>query len=170
MSENASITPEAPATQPEESAEQGNPADETSLGDAGKKALDRMKVERNEAKQQAADLKARLDKLEAANMSELERAQKERDEAKAEAEKVPALVADHLRDHLSEIHKISDEQRELYLTSSDPSVLLKQAMGLVERAPAGPKPDLTQGGSGTTPPALNSNGLEDALKSKLGIR
>ena len=168
MSENT--TTEATTEGTEESSEQGNPAEETALGDAGKKALDRMKAERNEAKQAAADLKARLDKLEAANMSDLERAQKERDEAKAEAEKVPSLVADQLRDHLVEIHKISDEQRELYLTSSDPSVLLKQAMGLVERTPAGPKPDLTQGGSADKPLALNSNGLEDALKNKLGIR
>lgn len=167
MSENTTTEAE-PTT--EESTAQGNPAEETSLGDAGKKALDRMKAERNEAKQQAAELKARLDKIEAANMSDLERAQKERDEAKAEVEKLPSLVADQLRDHLAAIHKISDEQRELYLTSNDPSVLLKQAMGLVDRTPTGPKPDLTQGGSGTEPHALNSNGLEDALKNKLGIR
>src|SRR5690349_15566845 len=94
------------ATEPTKTSEQGKPAeiDEAALGDAGKKALDRMKAERNEAKQEAAALKARLDKLEAANMSELERAQKERDEAKAELEKLPTLVADQLRDHLTEIH------------------------------------------------------------------
>ena len=70
MSENTETAEATTAT------EQGKPAEseETALGDAGKKALDRMKAERNEAKQEAAALKARLDKHEAANMSELERA------------------------------------------------------------------------------------------------
>lgn len=164
-------TTENPTPEPtEEATEQGNPAEEAALGDAGKKALDRMKAERNEAKQQAAALQAQLDEFKRANETELERAQREAAEARAEIEKVPSLVADQLRDHLAEIHKFSDEQRELYLTSNDPSVLLKQAMGLVDRTPTGPKPDLSQGGNGATPHALNSNGLEDALKTKLGIR
>lgn len=167
MSEN---TTEASDQQAEQVVDQGNPDETANLGDAGKKALDRMKAERNEAKQQAATLQAQLDEFKRANESELDRAQREATEAKAEVEKLPSLVADQLRDHLAEIHNISAEQRELYLTSSDPSVLLKQAMGLVDRTPTGPRPDLTQGGNGTAPLALNSNGLEDALKTKLGIR
>lgn len=158
-------TAEATAT-----TEQGNPAEveEGALGDAGKKALDRMKAERNEAKQEAAALKARLDKLEAANMSDLERAQKEAQDAKAEVEKIPAVVADHLRDHLTELHGISAENRELYLTSNDPATLLKQAVGIASRTATAPKPDLSQGAQHAV--ALNGDGLTQALERAVGRR
>lgn len=166
MSENT--TASAETTEP--NAEQGNPAEAevAGLGDAGKQALDRMKAERNEAKQEAAALKARLDKIEAANMSELERAQKERDEAKAELEKLPSLVADQLRSHLTEIHGISEENRDLYLTSNDPATLLKQAVGIASRAETAPKPDLTQGAQHAM--ALNGDGLTQALERAVGRR
>jgi hypothetical protein len=169
-----SETTTATATETTTDATQVNPAEteEANLGDAGKKALDRMKAERNEAKQEAAALKARLDKLEAANMSDLERAQKERDEAKAEVEKLPSVVADHLRDHLTAIHSISDEDRELYLTSSDPTTLLKQAVGIATRSQSQtattPKPDLTQGAQHAL--ALNGDGLTQALERAVGRR
>jgi hypothetical protein len=39
----------------------------------------------------------------------------------------------------------------------------------VERTPTSPLPDLSQGGKGGNSTALNSDGLEEALKSKLGI-
>lgn len=146
---------------------QGEPA---GLGEGGKKALEAERQARKAAEKATSDLQAQLDKIQRANETELEKAQREANEAKAAVEKLPSLVADQLRDHLAEIHDISAEQRELYLTSNDPSVLLKQAMGLVERTSSGPKPDLTQGGRASTPVALNSNGLEDALKNKLGIR
>tara|TARA_R100000655_G_scaffold109699_1_gene165016 strand:+ start:4436 stop:4948 length:513 start_codon:yes stop_codon:yes gene_type:complete len=155
-------------------AEQGDPAakvDDKPLGENGEKALKAEREARTAAEKSAVALQKQLDEIKQANESELEKAQREASEAKQEAEKVPTLVADHLRDHLAEIHNISAEQRELYLTSSDPSTLLKQAMGLVDRSTPGPKPDLTQGGNATNgaPPALNSNALENALKTKLGI-
>lgn len=162
MSENDTASTEA-------TAEQVNPdAEESNLGDAGKKALDRMKAERNEAKKEAADLKARLDKLEAANMSELERAQKERDDARSEVEKLPSMVAEQLRGHLTEIHGISEENRDLYLTSNDPATLLKQAVGIASRTEAAPKPDLTQGSQ--TAAALNGDALTQALERAVGRR
>lgn len=160
---------DATTSQPTD-AEQGKPAeaDDAALGDAGKKALDRMKAERNEAKQEAAALKARLEKLEAANMTELERAQKEAQDAKAELEKLPAMVADHLRDHLTEIHGISEENRDLYLTSNDPATLLKQAVGIAAKTPTTPKPDPTQGAQRDL--ALNGDGLTEALARAVGAR
>lgn len=161
----------APVEKPTAEAEQGKPAEaetEANLGDAGKKALDRMKAERNEAKQEAAALKARLDKLEAANLTELERAQKEAQEAKAELEKVPSMVADQLRDHLAAIHNITDEQRELYLTSTDPATLLKQAVGIASQTTTTPKPDLSQGAQHSQ--ALNGDGLTQALERAVGKR
>ena len=167
MSENATTTETAETT---EAVEQGKPAEteDANLGDAGKKALDRMKAERNEAKQEVVALKARLDKLEAANMSELERAQKEAQEAREQVEKVPSLVADHLRDHLTDLHKISDEDRELYLTSNDPATLLKQAVGIATRTTTTPKPDLSQGAQHEH--ALNGDGLTQALERAVGRR
>lgn len=167
MSENATTTETAETT---EAVEQGKPAEteDANLGDAGKKALDRMKAERNEAKQEAAALKARLDKLEAANMTELERAQKDAQEAREQVEKLPSLVADHLRDHLTDLHKISPEDRELYLTSNDPATLLKQAVGIATRSTTTPKPDLSQGAQNAL--ALNGDGLTQALERAVGRR
>lgn len=154
-----------------ESTEQGNPA-EAALGDAGKKALDLMKAERNEAKRMLAETKARLDAIEAANMSDLERAQKAAAEAQAQVENVPQMVADQLRGHLTAIHSISEEDRDLYLTSSDPAILLKQAVGIATRtqtqATTTPKPDLTQGAQNAA--ALNGDALTEALARAVGAR
>ena len=161
MSESTTETPTA-----DQNAEQGNP--EAALGDAGKKALDAMKAERNEAKKEAAALKARIDQLEAANMTELERAQKEAADAKAQVEKLPEMVADHLRGYLTGIHSISDEDAALYLTSNDPAVLLKQAAGIATRTTTTPKPDPTQGAQNAL--ALNGDGLTQALARAVGAR
>lgn len=151
----------------EQSTEQGNP-DEAALGDAGKKALDAMKAERNEAKKQAAALQAQLDEIKAANMTDLERAQKEAADAKAEVEKLPTMVADHLRGYLTGIHAISEEDSALYLTSNDPAVLLKQAAGIASRTTTTPKPDPTQGAQNAL--ALNGDGLTEALARAVGAK
>lgn len=155
------------STAPTEATEQGDPAGD-SLGEGGQKALKAEREARKSAEQTAAELQKRLDAINQANETAIEKAQREAQEAQAQVEKLPSLVADQLRDHLATIHGISEEQRELYLTSNDPGTLLKQAMGLVDRTSPTPKPDLSQGGKGE-PLALNSDGLEQALKSKLGI-
>lgn len=114
------------------------------------------------------ELQQRLDEIERANMSDLERAQAEAAEAREAAAKASAEA---LRFRIAAKHNISDEDADLFLTGTDEETLTKQAARLVERtptAPASPKPDLTQGGKGE-PLALNSNGLEEALKNKLGI-
>ena len=168
MSESTTEATEAqPAAENTEQQTQGDPADEK-LGEPGKKALQSERENRKAAEKERDELRAQLEKIARANESEAERLQRERDEAKAAAEQVPQKVADHLRDYLAEIHGIDEERRSLYLTSNDPATLLKQAMGLAERTPTSPKPDPTQGGQGA-PVALNSNGLEQALKTKLGI-
>ena len=53
--------------------------------------------------------------------------------ADAETAKIPAKVSDALRDHLVALHKIPAEDAELFLTASDPEVLLKQVERLVAR-------------------------------------
>lgn len=160
MSESATETEATPT-------EQGNPDDAAAtLGDAGKKALDAMKAERNAAKQELARLQAQLDEINRANESALERAQREAREAQ---EAALAATTDALRYRIAAEAGITDNV-DLILTAPDEETMRRQAQLWAERAPAptGPKPDLTQGGSGQSL-ALNSDGLEDALKTKLGI-
>jgi hypothetical protein len=147
MSESNS---EAIAAEPET---QGNPdaeADESALGDAGKKALDSMKTKWKSAEQQAAALQKQLDDIAAANLSDLEKAQKAATDAQADAAKA-THEAMCLR--IAAKHGISDEDADLFLTGSDQETLEKQAAALVARTSTGttpgPRPDLSQGSKGT---------------------
>lgn len=144
---------------------QGDPADEP-LGEGGKKALDAERTRAKELEKQLNAATARLTEIERANESALEKAQREAQEARSAAE---AATLDALRFRIAAEAGIT-ENVELILTAPDEETMRRQAQLWVERtpAPAGPKPDLTQGGSGQ-PLALNSDGLEDALRSKLGI-
>lgn len=145
---------------------QGDPADKP-LGENGEKAL---KAERDRAKELEKQLNAatnRLNEIERANESALEKAQREAQEAKEQATQASVEA---LRFRIAAETGIT-ENVDLILTASDEETMRRQAELWSKRAPettAGPRPDLTQGGSGT-PHALNSDGLEDALKTKLGI-
>lgn len=117
-------------------------------------------------------LKAKeLDVIKQSQMSELERAQATANELKSEADKARAEA---LRWRIAAKHGISDEDAETFLTANDEEGLSRQAERLAALAaprsegPATPKPDRTQGGQGS-PLALNSDGLEEALRSRLGI-
>lgn len=146
---------------------QGEPADDV-LGEGGKKALKAEREARAAAEKQAAELKARLDKIEAANMSDLERAQKEAQEAREAAAKA---AADALRFRVASQHGISEEDAELFLTGSDADTLSRQAARLKERVATAttattPKPDLTQ--AAQQAPSLNDDALTQALKRAVG--
>lgn len=147
----------------------GGDADLAALGDAGKNALDRMKGERNDAKRIAADLQKQLDALNQASESALEKAQREAAEAREDAIKA---TSDALRFRVAAEHGISNEDADLFLTGADSDTLQRQAARLAEKAPASgtPKPDLTQGGSGKPPVALNSNDLTNALRAAVGAK
>ena len=110
---------------------------------------------------------ARLTEIERSTETETQRLQRETQEAR---DALPAGITSAFRDAAVTFGGIPAEDAELFLTGSDVDTLKKQAARLVERITptAGPKPDLTQGGSGA-PLALNSDGLEEALRSKLGI-
>lgn len=73
---------DSPATDPRTPPATGDP---DALGDAGKRALDAMKAERDAAKREAADVKRRLDELEGANATETEKAIKAAREDSAKA-------------------------------------------------------------------------------------
>jgi len=161
MSESATETPTE-----SEVTTQGDPADEP-LGEAGKKALQSERERAKELERRLNETTNRLSEIERQNETTLERAQREAQEAR---EALPAGITAAFRDAAVTFGGIAAEDAELFLTGTDVDTLKRQAARLVERAPApaGPRPDPTQGGSGQ-PLALNSDGLEEALRSKLGI-
>lgn len=128
-----------------EAEKQGDPAD-APLGEPGKKALQAERERATQAERQAADFKKRLDEIEAANLSDLEKAQKQAQDAQEAAAKA---TAEALRFRVAAKHGISDEDADLFLTGSDAETLEKQAARLMERTPAGPKPDPSQGAKGS---------------------
>jgi hypothetical protein len=147
-------------------ATQGEPAEtDEALGEGGKKALKAEREARTAAERQAAELKARLDKIEAANMSDLERAQKEATEAKEAAAKA---TQDALRYRIAAESGIT-ANAELILTASDEETMRKQAALWAERpTTTTPKPDPSQGAQHAL--ALNSDGLTEALSRAVGAR
>lgn len=88
-------------------------------------------------KQTIADLKPkakRADELEQSQMSEGEKTAKRIADLEGEAASVPTKVADALRTHLVELHKIDKDDAELFLTASDPDLLLKQVTRLLDQS------------------------------------
>ena len=73
----------------------------------------------------------RLNELEEAQKSDAEKFADRIAQAEAEASSVPAKVADALKSHLVALHEISEEDSDLFLTATDPEVLLKQVTRLV---------------------------------------
>lgn len=83
------------------------------------------------------DLKAkaqRFDELEEQNKGEITKANDRVAAAEAEVAKLPTKVAETLRSHLIELHEISADDAELFLTATDPEVLTKQVSRLIGRA------------------------------------
>lgn len=159
-------TTEQPAeTTGTEQQPQGDPAEQ--LGDGGKKALKAERDRANDLEKQLRQATNRLDELERANETEAQRLQREAQEAR---EALPRGITDAFREAAVTFGGIAAEDAELFLTGSDKETLTKQAARLMERTPAGPAPDPSQGGSGgAVPAALNSDQLERDLKDKLGI-
>ncbi len=73
----------------------------------------------------------RLAEIEDAQKSESEKVADRIAKANAEVESVPSKVADALRSHLVALHEIDQDDAELFLTASDPDLLLKQVTRLV---------------------------------------
>lgn len=146
-------------------AQQGEPADD-GLGEGGKKALAAERKARSDAEKAAAEMKAKLDRIEAANLSDLERAQK----AAKEAEDLAAKATlEAMRYRIAAEHGITTDA-ELILTAPDEETMRRQAALWSERAGAAtstaPRPDLTQGAQRV--PALNSDALTQALERAVG--
>jgi len=146
------------------------------LGDGGKAALVAERSARKAAEKKAAEAQARLDEIEAKNLTETDRARKEAETAKAEA---AAAKAEALRYRVAAQHQVTDEDAELFLTGTDEETLTRQAKRLVAlRTPPadpqagvipGPRPDLSQGAKGNQS-ALNGDPLLQSVIAKVGAR
>lgn len=153
--------PTPPAT--ETPTTQGDPAD---LGDAGKKALEAERKRAAQAEREAKALKTRLDELEAANLSELEKAQKAANDATA---RLAEFEQTTLRQKVALVKGVpADLVDRLRGTTEDEIAADADALMALVKAPTTPLPDPSQGARGGATP-LNSDGLEQALRSKLGI-
>jgi predicted phage tail protein len=78
-----------------------------------------------------AEAAKRLSELEDAQKSETEKAADRIAKAEAEVASLPAKVADALRTHLVALHEIDKDDAELFLTATDPELLLKQVTRLI---------------------------------------
>lgn len=120
-------TAEATATETEAPAEQEQQAKPTETVEFWKqKARDQEK----RAKENA-DAAKRLSEIEDAQKTETEKAAERIAKAEAEVASVPTKVADALREHLVTLHEIDQEDAELFLTATDPDLLLKQVTRLL---------------------------------------
>lgn len=147
MSETTT-TEAPPETQPA-----GEPQDaQPDLGDAGKKAIEAERRRRAAAEKEAKALKAQLDQIAAAQMSDVEKAQKAAQDAASEAQQARAEA---LRYRMAARFGISDEDAETFLTGADEESITRQAERLVEirATPTTPKPDPSQGAKGGAAPA-----------------
>lgn len=82
------------------------------------------------AKENSAAAK-RLAEIEESQKSEAEKAADRIAKAEAEAASVPVKVAEALKAHLVPLHGIDAERAELFLTATEPELLLKQVAALV---------------------------------------
>ncbi len=115
--------------QPQEGTEQQEQA-KTFDAEYVKKLRDEAARHRTEAKANA-DAAKKLAAIEDAQKTEAERTADRIAKADAEVATVPAKVAEALREHLVELHEIDKDDAELFLTGTEPDLLLKQVTRLL---------------------------------------
>lgn len=92
----------------------------------------------------------RLAEIEDAQKSEAEKVADRIAKAEAEVASVPSKVADALREHLVALHEIDKDDAELFLTATEPDLLLKQVTRLVGQSDKRKKPSITVPREGQT--------------------
>lgn len=146
------------------------------LGDGGKKALEAEREARKQAEAEVAALRKDFEGFQS-KLSEAFGIQPATggdgtDAVSQLQQRLDAMQHETAVYRLAAQHEITDEgDLELLKSATDEAAMTRLAERLAAKAqtPGTPKPDATQGGAGGTPPALNSNALEEALKAKLGI-
>ncbi|ORA23407.1 hypothetical protein [Mycobacterium aquaticum] len=119
---------------------QGDAATGSQGADGDKKPTETVEFWKGKAREQETRAKAnaaaakKLAEIEEANKSEAQKAADRIAKAEAEVAGVPAKVAEGLKAHLVALHKIADEDAELFLTATDPDLLLKQAARLLAQS------------------------------------
>lgn len=178
MAEQQTTTPEAkaPESRPAKG-EQTKPSAPTDapLGEGGKKALEAEREARRQAEADLAALRKDFEGFKGTLSEAFGVKPATGDDTGATLQQMQEQLNRMQRDgtvyRLAAEHNITDEEDlDLLRSAKDEAAMTKLASRLAAKAatPGTPKPDATQGGQGT-PPALNSDGLEQALKSKLGI-
>lgn len=163
MSDDATTTP---TPTPADIAATKAPAQEPAAPEVDWKAKAREWETRAKANKDAAD---ELAKIKAANQTEAERiadelaaAQREASEARREA----------LRFRVAAKFGISDEDASLLLTGDDEATMTRQAEAIAKRATDNSRTAQvvpTEGSALGTTQALNGDGLEQSLRTALGI-
>lgn len=114
--------------------------DQTNQLDDSGKSTETVEFWREKAREQEKRAKsnaAAAKELEQLKESQKTDAQKAADRlaaAEAEAATVPAKTAEALKAHLVDLHKIDAEDAELFLTATDPELLLKQVDRLLAQS------------------------------------
>ena len=170
--------PAAPPADPAKAQAAATPpakATDAPLGEPGKKALESEREARKQAEADLANLRKDFDgfKTELSKAFGIQPATGDGADAVSQLQQqLNTMQHETAVYRLAAQHEITDqEDLELLKSATDEAAMTKLAQRLAAKAaaPGTPKPDATQGGGSGTPPALNSDGLEQALKSKLGI-
>ena len=129
--------------------EPANKQEGPELGEAGQKAIKAEREARRAAEKSAAELSARLKEIEDAQLTDLERAKQEAEQNAAELAK---LREDNIRQKVALEKGVPTDLIE-FLGSGSEEQIVARADLLVARlnAPTSPKPDLSQGATGSTP-------------------
>ena len=144
----ADVAPKPPAQE----APTDTPNPEPKADDVDWKAEARKWEQRAKENKSAAD---RLIEMEQSQMSEAEKVAQRLAEAESQVAAVPTKVTEALRAHLVELHQIGTDDAELFLTASDPDLLLKQVSRLVETKGVGRKHIVPR--EGANPPAAGGS-------------
>lgn len=119
-------TTEATATETEATTEQSETKPTETVDFWKQKAREQEKRAKDNA-----DAAKRLAEIEDAQKSESEKVAERLAKADAEVASVPNKVAEALRAHLVALHEIDKDDAELFLTATEPDLLLKQVTRLV---------------------------------------
>lgn len=136
------------------------------LGEGGKKALSAEREARKAAEKAAAELKAKLDEIEQANLSDLEKAQQA---AKAAQDRLAEMEATSLRQKVAIekgvpakwVDRLRGDTEEELAADAD------QILADIQQSPTTPKPDLSQGSQGTPQPATAADKFAAAFEGRL---
>lgn len=146
-----------------ETVEEQQPAPPTfSQADVDRIVADRLKRQKEQIGDVKA-LKAAADELASIKEGQKTEAQRTQDRiaaAEAEVASVPAKVTESLKAHLIGLHSINDEDAELFLTATNPDLLLKQVARLTARDAVPAKKPNHVPREGANPTAPENEGRE----------